>query len=196
MANAVETLTLAAFYFNNTAYAQRAVFLLRTWFLDENSSMNPNANFAQSIPGRCDGRGIGLIDFAKDWPVMIDCIKLLEWLGSWEATDAAAMHIWWTKWLQWLWNSKNGHDERAALNNHGSYYDVQTLAAANYVGNQSIIAAICSEAATRRLDVQIGPNGTLPLEDKRTKSEAYHGSCDAWQRAGCAVVQYIWCALP
>ena len=60
MFEAVETLTLAAFYLNNTAYAHRAVFLLRTWFLDARTRMKPNANFAQSIPGKCDGRGIGV----------------------------------------------------------------------------------------------------------------------------------------
>ena len=39
---------------------------------------------------------------------------------------------------------------------------------------ESVAASVCSEAAHRRLDVQIGPNGTLPLEDRRTKSENYH----------------------
>ena len=45
---------------------------------------------------------------------------------------------------------------------------------AHFVQNQSVIAAVCSSVPKNRLDVQIGANGTLPLEDSRTKSENYH----------------------
>ena len=52
---AVETLVLSAFYLGNASHAERAVELLRTWFLSNASRMNPNAKFAQGIPGQCDG---------------------------------------------------------------------------------------------------------------------------------------------
>jgi hypothetical protein len=168
----VETLTLSAFYLRNESHAERAALLLRHWFLDATTRMNPNANFAQGIPGRCPGRGIGLIDFASEWPVVLDCIQLLTWLGV--EIDAEAMREWWVRWLDWVWSSSNGRDERAAKNNHGSNYDVHVLAVAAYVGNMTIAADVCSAAAHARLDVQIGANGTLPLEDSRTKSQGYH----------------------
>jgi hypothetical protein len=174
LTSAVEVMTLSAFYLDNGEHAERAAFLLRVWFLNVSTRMNPNARFAQGIPGKCDGRGIGLIDFASEWPLVLDCISILDWLGVWLAADASAMHMWWAGWLDYIWNSKNGRDERAAKNNHGSNYDVHTLAVANFVGNHTVVAAVCSAAAKSRLGVQIGPNGTLPLEDSRTKSENYH----------------------
>lgn len=64
--------------------------------------------------------------------------------------------------------------QRAAKNNHGTYYDVHTLAVAAFVGNQTITEAVCGTAGVTRLSKQIGANGTLPLEDKRTKSQNYH----------------------
>jgi hypothetical protein len=136
--------------------------------------MNPNANFAQGIPGRCPGRGIGLIDFASEWPVVLDCIHLLSWLGALSEADAEAMRDWWREWLEWVWTSQNGRDERQARNNHGSNYDQHVLAVAAYVGNMTVAADVCSVVAHARLDVQIGANGTLPLEDSRTKSQGYH----------------------
>ena len=136
--------------------------------------MNPNAKFAQGIPGKCDGRGIGLIDFAHDFPIILDCIVILEWLGALTRDDMAQFNEWWAAWLAWVWGSSNGRDERAAKNNHGTNYDKHLVAVAHFVNNDTVVAAICSSVPKTRLDVQIGPNGTLPLEDTRTKSEGYH----------------------
>src|SRR5204862_3739420 len=43
-------------------YSRHAVKHLRAWFIDENTRMNPNLQFAQAIHGRFTGRGIGIID--------------------------------------------------------------------------------------------------------------------------------------
>jgi len=68
----------------------------------------------------------------------------------------------------------NGHDEASAKNNHGTNFDKQAAAVALHLGNTSVAAAICSAAGAKRVAVQVGPSGTLPLEDSRTKSEEYH----------------------
>jgi len=43
-------------------YAHKAAELLRVFFLDEETRMNPNLQYAQAVPGRSPGRGIGIID--------------------------------------------------------------------------------------------------------------------------------------
>ena len=43
-------------------YAEYGVRMLREFFLDEETKMNPNLEYAQAIPGICPGRGIGIID--------------------------------------------------------------------------------------------------------------------------------------
>src|SRR6185503_898731 len=43
-------------------YVKKAVELLRMFFLDPKTRMNPNLQYAQAIPGVSTGRGIGIID--------------------------------------------------------------------------------------------------------------------------------------
>ncbi|MBT3603268.1 MAG: alginate lyase family protein, partial [Candidatus Latescibacteria bacterium] len=60
----VKTLGFAYGFSQREDYATHAALLLRTWSLDAETKMNPNLLYGQAIPGRCDGRGIGLIETA------------------------------------------------------------------------------------------------------------------------------------
>ncbi|MEQ8836088.1 MAG: alginate lyase family protein, partial [Lacipirellulaceae bacterium] len=55
----VEVYALAAYLFDEEKYANHAVKLIRTWFLDPKTKMNPHMKFGQGVPGRADGRGVG-----------------------------------------------------------------------------------------------------------------------------------------
>ena len=62
---ATSTLALGWWFGRSDAYLRRAVLLLRTFFLDEATSMNPNMNFAQGVPGRVPGEPGGTVDFGR-----------------------------------------------------------------------------------------------------------------------------------
>src|SRR5690606_33062940 len=81
MINAVKTLSLAWYFSDNKAYADKAAELIRVWFLNPKTLMNPHLNYGQSIPGRTDGRFIGIID-GRSFAVLVDAITLLETSGS------------------------------------------------------------------------------------------------------------------
>src|SRR3954468_7394630 len=111
MAN-VQTLTLAYYFSGNDAYADHAATLLRTWFLDPATRMNPNLNFGQAIPGVTPGRGIGIIDTVGLIGV-VDSIGLLQSSKSWTDADQKGMVAWFDAYATWLQTSKNGKEEAA-----------------------------------------------------------------------------------
>lgn len=172
MTKAVETLALAYYLTGREAYAGRAVLLIRTWFLDEATRMNPHLRFGQGIPGRCEGRGTGIID-TTGLAAFLDAVYLLEGSEAWTAADQAGLEAWFGSYLDWLLTSDLGRDEAAAKNNHGTWYDVQAASFARFVGRDDIVRRVLGESAKRRIASQIEPDGRQPHELARTKSFSY-----------------------
>src|SRR2546425_910942 len=69
------TLALAYYFSGENKYAEHAARLLRVWFLDKATRMNPNLNYSQAIKGQNDGRGAGLID-SRHFIKLTDAIGL------------------------------------------------------------------------------------------------------------------------
>ncbi len=51
----LETLALAGYLFGEDRYAQHAAKLVRTWFLDPATKMNPHLRYGQAVPGKNEG---------------------------------------------------------------------------------------------------------------------------------------------
>ncbi len=167
----VLTLALAHYFSGEKVYAEHAAKLLRVWFLDTATKMNPNLNFAQAVKGVNTGRGAGLID-SRHFVKVIDAIGLLQGSKYWTAADQQQMKQWFTDFLQWMQTSTIGLDEMDAENNHGVWYDAQRLAMALYIGNNELAKKIVLNAADR-LDKQMDNDGKFPKEMARTISLHY-----------------------
>jgi hypothetical protein len=170
--SATHTLALAYYLFGNGAYAEKCTQLLRVWFLDPATRMNPSLTFAQAIMGVNEGRGIGLIE-TRDISRIVDAVGLLAGSKSWTTADQQGMLDWCSKFLIWMLESSNGKDESASKNNHGTYYDVQIVSLALFVGKKDVADRILREAPAKRIEVQVEPDGRQPLELARTKSAGY-----------------------
>ena len=176
--NAVESLALAYYFKGDERYATKAVLLLRAFFLDPATLMNPNLEYAQFIPGINTGRGIGLIE-TRGFTRVVDAIGLLEGSQALTPDDARGLKAWFGKFLQWMLDSKNGREEAAAKNNHGTYYDLQVVSYALFVGRKDLARQILEQARQKRIATQIEPDGRQPLELARTKAWSYsNGNLD------------------
>jgi hypothetical protein len=167
----VYTLGLAYFFSGDKLYAEHAAKLLRVWFLDPATRMNPNLNFGQAIKGVNTGRGAGMID-TRHFVKVVDAVGLLQGSKSWSAKDQQGMQQWFSDFLTWMQTSKNGTDEMKAQNNHGAWYDAQRLAMALFIDNKELAQKIVLNARDR-LDKQMDDNGNLPREMERTTSLHY-----------------------
>jgi hypothetical protein len=172
--SSIYQLSLAWYYTGNAGYARRAALDLRTWFLDAATKMNPNLNFAQGIPCKNDGRGIGIIEFAYTFTQVLDAAAILSTgAPGWSKADESAFKGWSAEFLTWLRTSRYGQDEAAAQNNHGTFMDVLTAGTALYTGQTAVARTILEQAKTSRIDHQIAADGSQPEEVTRTRTYHY-----------------------
>jgi hypothetical protein len=168
----VHELGLAYYFTGDDKYAAKAAELVRVFFLNPATRMNPNLNFGQGIPGETTGRPAGLIS-ARGLADMVDGVGLLAGAKSWTSDDQSKLTAWATEYFHWLTTSKIGLGEAAASNNHGTFYDVQAVSLALFIGNTNAAREILLQARTKRIAQQIEPDGKMPRELTRTLSFNY-----------------------
>lgn len=171
--DAVETLVLGWTFTGERADAERAGLLLRTFFLDPATRMNPHLTFGQGIPGRCEGRGIGIIETMSLATQLIDAVTLLGPSTAFGEAEEAGLQAWVADYLDWLLESAHGRDEAQKENNHGTAYDLQVAIFALFVGRDDVAKDILTATADRRVATQVEPDGAQPYELARTKALSY-----------------------
>jgi len=171
MCNSVFTLALAYYFSGEAKYAKHASELLKAWFIDSKTKMNPNLNYAQAIPGRNEGSPGGIID-SRNFINITEAAGLLEGSASWTESDHVQLQSWFKDYLKWLITSKNGEDESEAKNNHATFYCAQVVNFALFSGDRET-ASQYLEKAKELIASQIDPDGSQPYELKRTKSFSY-----------------------
>lgn len=167
-------LAIAWYITGHTDYATHAAKLVRTWFLDPKTRMNPHLEFAQVELGRNNNRGMrwGVID-TKDFYYFLDAVRLLRQSGVWSERDHSAMQSWCRALLDWLNNSAQGRAESCSKNNHGTCYDLQKAALSGFCDN-AIALYKTLEYSKFRFEMQFKASGLQPHELSRKDTLHYH----------------------
>ena len=172
MARTVETLAVAYSVTTKEDYAEAAARHLRAWFIDAETRMNPNLNYAQVIPGRGQGRSFGVLDGQYVLPAL-DASDLLRYSVHWTDADREKITGWAREFLNWLRTSSYGKTEAAEKNNHGTLYDVQVIHFALSSGEFMLAQRIAEAAKKRRILGQIRRDGSQPHELNRPEALKY-----------------------
>jgi hypothetical protein len=168
----VATLTAAYRITHDRRYADKAIEHLRAWFIDPQTRMNPNLQYAQAIHGRTTGRGIGIIDTVH----LIEPARAAQVLaedGALKGEDLAGVKKWFADYLTWMTTSENGLDEMKAQNNHGTCWVEQVAAFASFTGDREKLDLCRKRFKEVLLPEQMAADGSFPRELKRTKPYGY-----------------------
>lgn len=167
-----ETLGLAYYLTGEEKYAIKAAELLRVWFLNESTRMNPNVNHAQCRPGHNIGSKSGILDGrlltkALEGSLLISSSSVLS------ENEYSALQNWASAYLAWLTTNKMALEEADSKNNHGSYYDAQAMYFSLYSNNKKSALNIAKNFMQKRINPQIQSDGSMPKEIERTRPLFY-----------------------
>lgn len=151
-------------------YAAQAMIHLRAWFIDQETLMNPNLQYAQAIKGRFTGRGIGIIDTIQLMEVAQGVIVMAQAMN---AGTVAGTKKWFADYLSWLMSHPYGKAEMEALNNHGTCFVMQVASFAKLTQDQKLLDFCRDRYKNVLLPNQMAADGGFPKEMSRTKPYGY-----------------------
>jgi len=165
------SLALAFYFTGREVYAVHAAQLVRVWFLDESTKMNPNLNYGQGIPGITEGRAAGIVE-TRFLPEIIDAVSLLQGSSAWTGSDDEGLKNWMRTFLRWLLDSRLGREEGRRGNNQETWEEVQVTGLALYTG-QLDMARAALERSRAAIGREFDPEGRQPRELARTRAWDY-----------------------
>lgn len=171
LADVVPDLALAYFFTEREEYAQHAARLIRVWFIDRATRMNPHLRFAQFIPGVTEGRSAGIIE-TRLLPNILGTVETLRESPAWTDADDAALDDWMRDYLAWLREGAQERPQTRRGNNQETWYYVQVVALALFT-DQTRLARQTLQSARAEIGRQFEPDGRQPRELERTRAWDY-----------------------
>ena len=170
--DAVAALAAAYKVTGEDRYATKAAELLRVFFLDPKTQMNPNLQYAQAVPGSSPGRSWGIIDGLHLIEIS-PAIAAMEKSPAFTPELVAGLKQWFQEMADWMVTSKNGRAEAAARNNHSVAFWLQIACYARFSGDEAKLAECRRQFKEVFVPNQMAADGSFPLELQRTKPYGY-----------------------
>lgn len=171
MCDAVSILCQAGFYLGKKEYLDKAAELLRVWFIDEETKVNPHMECGQAIRGVCDGRGIGIID-TTNYIKVIYAAEILQKAGFYKKL-IYGLKDWFRHYVGWLTYSEKGLEEKNFFNNHSNWWNTQVAVFSAFIGEYHLLRMCFDDFKNRILSSQADTEGKFIDEITRTRSYHY-----------------------
>ncbi|KAL1948381.1 hypothetical protein VTO73DRAFT_12456 [Trametes versicolor] len=157
-------------------YSGNVATFVKSWFLDADTAMNPNLNYAQMARGPDGqvGQHTGVLDLKCMAKLVSGVLILREGnAAEWTSEIDTGFTTWAANYSTWLTTASIALEEEAAENNHGTFYYNQLAALQVLVGDTAGAKATLERYFTTQYMWQIDANGDQPLETARTRPYHY-----------------------
>ena len=172
--SAVYTLSLAYFYSNDESYAEKAAELIKNWFLNIETRMNPNLNFAQIRPGQPGSGGggsPGIID-TNDLIRIVEGVSLIFDSPSWSGTNHKELKEWFYTFSIWIIENYNA--DAYSSSNLSTWMDVQRSVYFLFSEQEERLNSnFHISPISQRIDNHINPMGIQANELSRQRQRHY-----------------------
>jgi hypothetical protein len=172
MSLAVQKLGIAYYMTGDERYALHGARLLRVWFLDPATRMNPHLRYSHAQPGVFEGSYYGIIQTLQ-LPGVVDAIGMIAESPSWSDADQRGMVEWCVGFLDWMLKDEVAQEAARVWNNHSVNYDVTAVSFALFTGRRGTARRILEAVKTERIARQIRDDGRLPFELERNRAWTY-----------------------
>jgi len=153
--------------------ARRAGEWLRAWFITPATRMKPGLEYAQVRLGHNQnlGNAAGVLD-TREFAQVVAAIPQLRGSPAFTADEEKQLQAWFADHYQWLQTAPAAKAEHAAKNNHGTWFLIQVVPIARYLGRDAEARAYCEEDKAR-IAAQFQPDGSQPDEIRRADGLHY-----------------------
>lgn len=170
--NAIDKLAWSYYFSDDIRYADKALALIKVWYLDKETKVNPNINFGQAHPGIAKGTKAGVHEWDGQSSI-ITALQMFEAKGVLPAAIKNGMTTWFSQYLNWLITEPMAIDAGFTRQNHANHYTYQVVGLMMYLNKIKDAKAVVEDAKMSRIADQIMPDGRQPRELGRTKSVSY-----------------------
>ncbi|HTA95636.1 MAG TPA: alginate lyase family protein, partial [Verrucomicrobiae bacterium] len=172
LSDAIAALGAAYKITGDDKYAKKSAELLKVFFLDKKTRMNPSLQYAQAVPGVSPGRGTGIIDTLHIIEIP-KAVEAMEKSPAFPPDVLAGLKKWFADYIAWMTTSVNGKQEAGAGNNHAVAFWLQVAVFAQFTGDQAQLTECRRRFTEIFIPKQMADDGSFPAELKRTKPYGY-----------------------
>lgn len=174
LAKNTEMLALAYYYTSDIKYAEQVAKLVKIWFLDKETKMNPHLKYGQAVPGQLEDKltSLGILE-SRQILRILDAVTLIENSNCLNKEDMSKLEKWIKEFNNWLYNDEFCYQERYRPNNHGTYYDYQVGGYFIYLKENEEAEKLLKIAQYTRLASHVGSKGQNFHELERTRPLHY-----------------------